>query len=250
VEPPLGTEQPEETIRFEGACYAIEGRTLVGPLDFSVRRAETLVVLGESGSGKTTALRLINRLLDPSAGSVLVEDRETTSWDPVRLRRKIGYMIQDIGLLPHLTVSQNVALVPYLEGWESSRSESRVDELLDLVGLPPAEFGRRRPSELSGGQRQRVGVARALAADPPILLCDEAFGAVDPITRRDLQREFKQLVHSLGKTVVFVTHDVLEALAMADRIVLLENGKPSFMGDVSAFRNSNVPAVQALRDLL
>ena len=188
-------------IQFEDTCYEVNGRRLVGPLDFGVRSGETVVLLGESGSGKTTTLRLINRLLDATSGSVRVEGRNVSEWDPVELRRRIGYVIQEVGLLPHLTVAENVALVPILEKWPVRDCEERVRFLLDLVGLPPAEFLDRRPGELSGGQRQRVGVARALGADPPILICDEAFGSVDPLTRVELRREFKALVGKLEKTV-------------------------------------------------
>jgi osmoprotectant transport system ATP-binding protein len=183
------------------------------------------VLLGRSGSGKTTLLRLINGMILPSSGEVLVQDLSTVRWDPIRLRRGIGYVIQEAGLFPHFTVAENVALVPTLEKWDRGRTATRVRELLTLVGLDPAEFGARRPRELSGGQRQRVGVARALAADPPLLLMDEPFGALDPVTRAELQREFKALAQRLGKTIVFVTHDLREALLLASRIVLLEAGR-------------------------
>ena len=161
----------------------------------------------------------------PSNGSILVHDRSTMEWDPIRLRRGIGYVIQEAGLFPHFTVAENVGLVPTLEKWDPARIAARVDEMLQLVGLDPREFARRRSRELSGGQRQRVGVARALAADPPILLMDEPFGALDPVTRAELQREFSALAHRLGKTIVFVTHDLREALLLASRIVLLQAGR-------------------------
>jgi len=221
----------------------------VGPLSLDVGAGERVALLGRSGAGKTTALRLVNRLADPTAGSALVEGRPTTDWDPVRLRRTIGYMVQEIGLFPHFTVARNVGIVPWLEGWESERRARRVTDLLELVGLPIAEFGSRFPHELSGGQRQRVGVARALAADPPILLCDEPFGALDPVTRADLQREFVDLTTRLGKTVVFVTHDVQEALRVGHRVVVLAEGEVRFDGPVDGFAASHDPVVRELRDL-
>ncbi len=240
----------EPSIQFDDVHFEIDGRSLVGPLDLCVSPGETVVLLGESGSGKTTTLRLINGLLDPTRGDVFVEGKCVSLWDPIGLRRRIGYMIQEVGLLPHLTVAGNVELVPLLEGWQAQRRAERVDTLLDLVGLDPSEFRDRRPDRLSGGQRQRVGVARALAADPPILLCDEAFGALDPITRAQIREEFKSLVHKLEKTVVFVTHDVREAMDLADRIVLLHDGAMSFEGSAEEFRASSDPVVLALLRLL
>ena len=204
--------------------------------------------LGESGSGKTTSLRLVNRLLVPTGGDVRVDGRSTSTWDPVRLRRGIGYVIQEVGLLPHLTVSANVGLVPALEHWPAERIRQRVVELLALVGLPAAEFGPRHPHELSGGQRQRVGVARALAADPPVLLCDEPFGALDARTRAVLQREFRDLVRRLDKTVVFVTHDISEALLLASRIAVFDGGQVTFIGTPAAFHATADPASRALQD--
>jgi osmoprotectant transport system ATP-binding protein len=198
---------------------------ILGSLNLILHRGETLILLGRSGSGKTTALKLVNRLLVPTAGQVLVENRSTLDWDPIQLRRRIGYVIQESGLLPHFTVEQNAALVPRLEGWSQERMAARVEELLRLVGLDPAEFRRRFPRELSGGQRQRVGVARALAADPPLLLMDEPFGALDPITRAALQREFLALQQQLHKTVILVTHDLREALLLGTRIALLDGGR-------------------------
>jgi osmoprotectant transport system ATP-binding protein len=202
-----------------------DGRALVASLNLQVAQGETLVLLGRSGSGKTTTLKLINRLLDPSSGDILVENRPTTAWDTIRLRRRIGYVIQDAGLFPHFSVERNVGLVPGLEGWPPEKIAARVDEMLRLVGLNPQEFATRKPRELSGGQRQRVGVARALAADPPILLMDEPFGALDPVTRAELQREFRALAERLRKTIVFVTHDMREALLLGSRIALLAEGK-------------------------
>ena len=188
---------------------------------------------------------MINGLLLPTKGEVLVQERSTTAWDPIRLRRGIGYVIQDAGLFPHFTVSENVGLVPSLESWDASRTAARVHEMLQLVGLDPKEFASRRPRELSGGQRQRVGVARALAADPPILLMDEPFGALDPVTRAELQREFSALARRLGKTIVFVTHDLREALLLASRIVLLEAGRIVASAAPPEFLRLDHPEVRA-----
>jgi osmoprotectant transport system ATP-binding protein len=218
----------DAAIEFRGVSYHINdipNRAIVSNVSLTISRGETLVLLGRSGSGKTTLLRLINRMLVPSEGQVLVEGRSTTEVDPIRLRRGIGYVIQEAGLFPHFTIAENVTLVPTLEKWPSARIASRVEELLHLVGLEPAEFSSRRPRELSGGQRQRVGVARALAADPPILLLDEPFGALDPVTRAELQREFGALARRLNKTIVFVTHEIREALQFASRIALLHAGR-------------------------
>lgn len=237
----------DTAVAFRSAEYRIDGRRIVGPLDLIVSRGETVVLLGRSGSGKTTTLRLINALVRPSAGDVLVGGISTASWDPVTLRRSIGYVIQEIGLLPHFTVAKNVGLVPKLMAWPAERIGKRVGELLALVGLPPAEFRDRYPHQLSGGQRQRVGLARALAGDPPLLLCDEPFGAVDPLTRSELQREFRGLVHRLEKTVVFVTHDVAEAESLADRIVLMDEGRCVFVGTPEAFTRSTNELVQGFR---
>ena len=200
-------------------------REIVSDISLEVATGETLVLLGRSGSGKTSLLKLTNGLLIPSKGKILVNQKATTDWDRIELRRGIGYVIQEAGLFPHFTVAKNVGLVPTLEGWPRRKIETRVTELLRLVGLDPQEFGGRRPHELSGGQRQRVGVARALAADPPILLMDEPFGALDPVTRAELQREFAALARQLRKTIVFVTHDLREALLLASRIVLLQSGR-------------------------
>jgi osmoprotectant transport system ATP-binding protein len=213
-------------IELRSVTYRLEdGRTLIDRLDLAVPHGETLVLLGRSGAGKTTALRLINGLLEPSSGDIVVEGRRQAEWDPVRLRRRIGYVIQDVGLFPHWTVERNVAMVPRLLGWPASRVRERVREMLALVGLDDAEFAGRFPRELSGGQRQRVGVARALAADPPILLLDEPFGALDPVTRAELQREFQALAVRLRKTIVFVTHNVRAALLLGTRIALLAEGR-------------------------
>jgi osmoprotectant transport system ATP-binding protein len=220
------SDSPETAIEFAGVHYRIDGgRALLSDINFTVQQGEILMLLGPSGSGKTTSLKLINLLLIPTEGVVRVDGRSIQDWDVIRLRRHIGYAIQDVGLFPHYTVRQNVALVPKLEGWEQQKIDARVSEVLQLVGLPPDEFINRYPDQLSGGQRQRVGLARALAADPPILLMDEPFGALDPITRLELQKEFKQLQQRLNKTVVFVTHDVGEALTLGNRIALMDAGK-------------------------
>jgi osmoprotectant transport system ATP-binding protein len=220
-------------------------RPIVHDVSFTVVPGETLVLLGRSGSGKTTTLKLINRLIDPSAGDVIVAGRSTGAVPPFRLRRGIGYVIQEVGLLPHLTVAENVGLVPRLEGWAAQRIDARVTELLTLVGLAPQQFAARRPHELSGGQRQRVGVARALAVDPPLLLLDEPFGALDAITRSELQREFKGLIARLGKAMVFVTHDVREGMLLGTRIGLMQDGRLVFLGTPDEFRRSTEPEVRA-----
>jgi len=212
-------------IEFRDAGFRVADRAILTSLSLSVSCGETVVLLGRSGSGKTTALKLVNRLLEPSTGEVRVDERTTLEWDPIRLRRRIGYVIQEAGLFPHFTVERNIALVPELEQWPRNRIKDRVRELLEVVGLDPADFAQRYPHQLSGGQRQRVGVARALAADPPILLMDEPFGALDPVTRAELQREFQALARRLGKTIVFVTHDLREALLLASHIILLEKGR-------------------------
>jgi osmoprotectant transport system ATP-binding protein len=220
------SDTPDSAIEFRGVEYRLPaGKVLLSRLNLLVHRGETLMLLGRSGSGKTTCLKLINRLLAPSSGTVLVENKSSLEWDPIRLRRGIGYAIQDVGLFPHYTVWENAALVPKLEKWDGQRIADRVEEVLKLVGLPSCDFAKRYPNELSGGQRQRVGLARALAAEPPILLMDEPFGALDPITRAEIQLEFKRLQEKLRKTVVFVTHDVGEALMLGDRIALMDAGQ-------------------------
>jgi osmoprotectant transport system ATP-binding protein len=238
----------ENTIEFRGVGFhvrPIPGREILSGISLTVSQGETLVLLGRSGSGKTTLLKLINGMLLPTSGEILVQGRSTHAWDPIRLRRGIGYVIQEGGLFPHFTVAENVALVPTLESWRGSRIAARVGELLTLVGLDPSEFADRRPRELSGGQRQRVGVARALAADPPILLMDEPFGALDPVTRAELQREFSALARRLGKTIVFVTHDLREALLLAYRIVLLEAGRIVASAPPQEFLRLEHPEVRA-----
>lgn len=227
------------TIEFLRVSYRLRDNLILSGLELKVRQGETLVLVGRSGCGKTTALKLINRLLEPSDGEVSVEGRSTTSWDPIVLRRHIGYVIQEVGLFPHFTVERNVGLVPRLEKWDAARVQLRVDELLSLVGLDPQEHAGRYPSELSGGQKQRVGVARALAIDPPILLMDEPFGALDPLTRNEVQREFKDLQKRLKKTVVLVTHDLGEALYLGTRIGLMKEGRVVFSGTPSELLSSS-----------
>jgi osmoprotectant transport system ATP-binding protein len=236
----------ENVISFQSVSYKLpSGRALLSDLNLEVHRGETLVLLGRSGCGKTTTLKLINRLLDPSEGTVTVERVPTTSWDPIQLRRRIGYVIQEVGLFPHYTVAENVGLVPSLEGWPLERIRERTHELLALVGLDHERFAQRYPRELSGGQRQRVGVARALAADPPLILLDEPFGALDPITRREIQREFRSLQTRLGKTIVFVTHDIREAFLLASRIGLIKEGRLLLLARPDDFLESSDPEVRA-----
>jgi len=232
-------------VRGLGYVLPAAGRSLVENVSFTVGAGETLVLLGRSGSGKTTTLKLINRLLEPTAGEVLVAGERAAGLEPTRLRRRIGYVIQEVGLFPHFTVARNVGLVPRLEGWPPERIAARVHELLTLVGLDPAAFVARYPDQLSGGQRQRVGVARALAADPPLLLLDEPFGALDPITRVELQREFRGLDGRLGKGMVFVTHDVREGLMLGTRIGLMQEGRLVFLGTPQEFRGSTQPEAVA-----
>jgi osmoprotectant transport system ATP-binding protein len=236
----------QTTIEFRDVGFALpNGRSLLADLNLEVKQGETLVLLGRSGSGKTTTMKLINRLIDPSAGEVKVEGKSTLGWDPIRLRRRIGYVIQEIGLFPHLSVEENIGVVPRLEGWEAERIKTRAHELLDLVGLDPVLFAGRYPRELSGGQRQRVGVARALAADPPIILLDEPFGALDPITRREIQQEFRSLQAKLHKTMVFVTHDIGEAFVLATRIALLKDGQMILLGPPAELLESSHPEARA-----
>jgi osmoprotectant transport system ATP-binding protein len=207
-----------------------------------------LVLLGRSGSGKTTTMKLINRLIDPTAGEVRVERKPTVEWDPIRLRRRIGYVIQEVGLFPHLTVEENIGVVPRLEGWEPERIRERARVLLAMVGLDADRFAARFPRELSGGQRQRIGVARALAADPPVILLDEPFGALDPITRREIQREFKTLQQELKKTMVFVTHDIAEAFVLGNRIALLKDGELILLDVPRALLQSEHPEARAFAE--
>ena len=233
-------------VQFHNVTYSLPNATIISDLSLTVERGETLVLLGESGCGKTTTLKLINRLLTPSSGEVRVEGKSTTAWDPIELRRRIGYVIQEIGLFPHLTVADNIGIVPRLEGWDAARIRARAETLLRMVGLDPDRFAARMPRELSGGQRQRIGVARALAADPPFVLLDEPFGALDPITRTELQREFRDLVRGLGKAALFVTHDLREALAVGDRVGVMDAGRLVALEPADRLLSSDHPAARAL----
>ncbi len=235
-------------IEFRNVSYRPKGGSeILNDLNLEVHSGETLVLLGRSGSGKTTTLKLINRLLTPSAGELCVNGCPMGEWDVICLRRMIGYVIQEVGLFPHFTVERNIGLVPKIENWPAERIHERVQELMRLVGLDP-QIASRYPRELSGGQRQRVGVARALAADPPILLMDEPFGALDPITRAELQREFLELQKRLRKTVVFVTHDLREALLLGTRIALMEAGRLVTLHTPEEFLSSTEPLVVAYKD--
>jgi osmoprotectant transport system ATP-binding protein len=225
-------------VEFHDVSYEIAEKPILQDLSFSVEAGETLVLLGRSGSGKTTALKMINGMLFPTRGEVRVDAKPTTKWDPIQLRRRIGYVIQEVGLFPHFTVGENVGLVPKLEGWSAPDIESRVDLLLEKVGMPAREFRARYPRQLSGGQRQRVGVARALAANPPVLLFDEPFGALDPVIRLELQRQFVALRQEFQKTSIFVTHDVREALLLGSKIALLASGRLDVLAPPHEFREA------------
>jgi osmoprotectant transport system ATP-binding protein len=233
-------------IQFDGVQFRRGGSEVLRGITLSVERGETVALVGRSGAGKSTVLKLINRMLDPSSGRVLVDGRDTRAWDATTLRRQTGYVLQDVGLFPHMTVARNVGLVPALAQWPRQRIEERTEELLDLVGLPPREFAARWPRELSGGEQQRVGVARALAVDPPVILMDEPFGALDPITRAELHREFKRIQRRVQKTVVLVTHDMREAFTLADRIGVLDAGALVEYGPRVALQASTHPTVRLL----
>jgi len=236
-------------IELRGLSKRYRGVTAVDSVTLTVARGELLVLLGSSGSGKTTTLKMINRLIEPSSGRVLVDGRDAAEQEPHELRRRIGYVFQRIGLFPHLTVAENVAITPSLLGWDAARVERRVDELLEVVELDPAGMRQRLPSELSGGQRQRVGVARALAAQPKLMLLDEPFGALDPLTRDRLRQSFVAIRRRLGLTAIFVTHDMTEALLLGDRIAIMEEGRLVQMGTPRELLLSPVDAyVEQLMD--
>ena len=237
-------------VEMRNVGFCLGKRQIVSGVTFRVAHGETLVLLGRSGTGKTTTLKLINRLLETTSGEIFIEGRPQLEWDPIRLRRRIGYVIQDVGLFPHWTVEQNVAMVPRLEAWSEARVGQRVREMLELVGLDVAKFSARKPRELSGGQRQRVGVARALAADPPILLMDEPFGALDPVTRAELQREFCELAKRLEKAIIFVTHDLREALLIGTHIGLFTEGRLAGTYEPEEFLRSKDAEARAFVDSL
>jgi osmoprotectant transport system ATP-binding protein len=241
----------ESAIEFRDVAFSRPGGLRVlDHFNLDVAPGGVLALVGRSGAGKSTLLKLVNRLLLPDAGSIRVDGRDTREWEPIALRRRIGYVLQDVGLFPHMDVAANVTIVSRLAGWSADRTCARGDELLDLVGLPAREFSSRWPDELSGGQRQRVGVARALAVDPPILLMDEPFGALDPLTRVELHGEFRRIQDRLRKTVIIVTHDMGEAFALADRVGVLEEGRLVALERPEALARSQDPRVRRLLDAI
>ncbi len=246
-------------VQFAEVSASRGGRGVLHDVSLSIEAGETVALVGRSGSGKTTLLRLVNRLLDPDRGQVRVDGRDTREWDAIALRRRTGYVIQDAGLFPHVTVADNIATVPRLLAWPEARVQARVDELLSIVGLEPTGYRNRWPDELSGGQRQRVGLARALAADPPVLLMDEPFGALDPVTKGELHAEFRKVQNrgpqrgsragveaSLHRTVILVTHDISEAMALADRIAVLHDGRVIACDTPDLMRGSEDPRIRSL----
>ena len=239
------TEKPKTIVEFRNAGFRISAVKILDNLNLQIEKGETLVLLGESGCGKTTTLKLINRLIEPTSGEVLVEGKSTKDWNAINLRRRIGYVLQEAGLFPHFTIRRNVALVPELKNWDDAKKRNRTAELLELVGLNPQKFSDRFPHELSGGERQRVGVARALAANPDLLLLDEPFGALDAITRAGLQREFVALARNLRKTAVFVTHDLHEAFVLGTRICLMDKGAIVLNETPENFQKSDLPLARA-----
>jgi osmoprotectant transport system ATP-binding protein len=246
----LDRELTAAALEFRDVSYRIADIKILDNLTFRIEPGRTLVLLGRSGSGKTTALKMLNGLLFPTSGGVFVDNRATTDWDLIELRRGIGYVIQEVGLFPHFTIGENVGLVPRLKGWPPERVTVRVAELLQQVGLEPAQFLHRYPRQLSGGQRQRVGVARALAAEPKLLLFDEPFGALDPVTRVELQDQFLELRDRLQKTSIFVTHDVREALRLGTEIALLHHGRLEVLTTPAQFLNSSGPEARAFLSTL
>ncbi|HZS06163.1 MAG TPA: ATP-binding cassette domain-containing protein [Blastocatellia bacterium] len=239
---PPAIEFDRVEFRYPGGPLLLDG------LSLAIEAGETLALVGRSGMGKSTILKLINHLLLPTSGVVRVEGRDTTEWDAIRLRRHIGYVLQEVGLFPHLTIERNVGIVPRLEGWSEDRIRARVDELLRLTGLDPETYRDRYPRELSGGQRQRVGVARALALDPTILLMDEPFGALDPLTRVEIHREFRRIQETIRKTVVIVTHDMGEAFTLSTRMGVLAAGKLAAITTPAEIVRSTSPEVRMLLD--
>lgn len=237
-------------LSFRDVSYAVGDRVILDRLSFDLERGETLVLLGRSGSGKTTALRLINRMLERSSGSIMIEGADVQSMDPIELRRRVGYVIQEFGLLPHWNVERNVGLVPRLLGWPGEKQRQRARDLLGQVGLDATKFGDRFPHQLSGGQRQRVGVARALAAEPGLLLFDEPFGALDPVTRHEMQQQFLKLREQFGGASVFVTHDLAEALNLGTRIAVLEAGKLEGLFSPQQFLRAETPTAKAFLNTL
>ncbi len=241
-------EHPRPVVQLSDVSYSVDGVTILDQITMDVNEGDVLILLGESGCGKTTTLKLINRLIEPTAGEVLVEGKRTTDWDAIELRRRIGYVLQDGGLFPHMSVRQNIGLVLTLQNADAGAVRKQADDMLTLVGLDPTTFGDRFPHQLSGGQRQRVGVARALAPDPELLLLDEPFGALDALTRTNIQKEFARLVRDLGKTAVFVTHDLHEAMLLATRIALMDKGRIVLLDDPKEFRRSEIPLVRTYLD--
>jgi osmoprotectant transport system ATP-binding protein len=243
--------QMSHAIAFEHVSFAYaNGQRVVEDFNLAIEAGELFALIGRSGAGKSTLLRLVNRLALPQQGRVLVDGRDTREWEPIALRRRVGYVLQDVGLFPHMSIADNVAIVARLEQWPEERLAMRVRELLDLTGLPGDQFGSRWPDELSGGQRQRVGVARALMVDPPVLLMDEPFGALDPLTRAELHAEFHRIQARVRKTVMIVTHDMGEAFALADRIGVIDGGRLVACEQPSAIAASNDPHVRRLLDAI
>jgi len=237
-----------EKIAFRDVTKSFNGREAVKNISFQIREGETLVLVGTSGCGKTTTLKMINRLVEPTSGLIELEGRNISEYSIIALRRGIGYVIQSIGLFPHMTIEQNIGIIPELNKWPKEKIAERVEALLNVVGLDPNTYGERYPAELSGGQQQRIGVARALAADPPIILMDEPFGALDPITREQLQNELLGIIRTIKKTIVFVTHDIFEAIRLADRIALMDKGQIIQIGSPKEIVEK--PANEYVKDFL